>query len=55
MISIKVFGSGCANCRRLEATVRKVVGEQGSQVEIEEATENADMMKWPILSTPGLS
>ncbi len=54
MISIKVLGSGCANCKRLEATVRRVVETKGLQAEIEKVTDYADMMKWPILSTPGL-
>ncbi len=54
MINIKVLGSGCATCKRLEATVRKVVETKGLQAEIEKVTDYADIMKWPILSTPGL-
>ncbi len=54
MINIKVLGSGCANCKRLEATVRKVVEAKGLQADIEKVTDYADIMKWPILSTPGL-
>jgi small redox-active disulfide protein 2 len=54
MVNIKVLGSGCANCKRLEATARKVVETLAIEAEIEKVTEYAEIMKWPILSTPGL-
>ena len=54
MVKIKVLGSGCANCKRLEATARKVVEDLGIEAEIEKVTDYAEIMKWPILSTPGL-
>jgi small redox-active disulfide protein 2 len=54
MINIKILGSGCANCKRLEAVTRKVVEDLGLSAEFEKVTDMADIMKWPILSTPGL-
>ncbi|HEY4693130.1 MAG TPA: thioredoxin family protein [Bellilinea sp.] len=54
MINIKILGSGCANCKRLEATARKVVESLGMDAEVEKVTDFAEIMKWPILSTPGL-
>jgi len=54
MINIKILGSGCANCKRLEATTRKVVESLGMDAEVEKVTDFAEIMKWPILSTPGL-
>lgn len=54
MINVKVLGSGCANCKRLEASVRKVVETRQLTAEIEKVTDYAEIMKWPILSTPGL-
>jgi len=54
MITVKVLGSGCANCKRLEATARKVVESLGIEAEIVKVTEYAGIMKYPILSTPGL-
>lgn len=54
MVNIKVLGSGCANCKRLEATARKVVETMGIEAEIEKVTDYAEIMKWSILSTPGL-
>jgi small redox-active disulfide protein 2 len=54
MVNIKVLGSGCANCKRLEATARKVVETLAIEAEIEKVTEHAEIMKWTILATPGL-
>lgn len=54
MKNIKILGSGCANCKRLEATTRKVVNALGIEAEIEKVTDYAEIMKYPILSTPGL-
>jgi len=54
MIKIKVLGSGCANCKRLEAVVRQVVENEKIKAEIEKVTEFAEITQYPILSTPGL-
>ncbi|OJX47168.1 MAG: thioredoxin family protein [Chloroflexi bacterium 44-23] len=54
MVNIKVLGSGCSNCKRLEAIARKVVETLAIEAEIEKVTDYAEIMKWPILSTPGL-
>ncbi|MHB8857563.1 MAG: thioredoxin family protein [Bellilinea sp.] len=54
MINIKVLGSGCANCKRVEAVARKAVETLGLEAEVEKVTDFDEIMKWPILSTPGL-
>ncbi len=54
MVNIKVLGSGCANCKRLEANARQAVENLGIEATIEKVTDTAEIMKWPILSTPGL-
>ncbi len=54
MLTIKVLGSGCTNCKKLEAVARKVVSDLGIDAEIIKVTDYAEIMKYPILATPGL-
>jgi len=53
-MNIKILGSGCANCNRLEALVREVVGELGIPAEIEKVTDYKEIMRYGIMATPGL-
>lgn len=54
MIIIKVLGSGCANCKRLEAVVRQVVEAEKINADIIKVTDFEEITKYPILHTPGL-
>ena len=54
MITIKVLGSGCANCKKVEAITHQVVDQMGIQAEIIKVTEYPDIMAYDIMSTPGL-
>jgi small redox-active disulfide protein 2 len=54
MITIKVLGSGCANCKRVEQIANKVVAEMALEAEVIKVTDYADITAYNILSTPGL-
>jgi small redox-active disulfide protein 2 len=54
MLTIKILGSGCANCKRVEQIARKVVADMDLEAEIIKVTEYPEIMKYNILSTPGL-
>ena len=54
MLTIKVLGSGCANCKKLEAVTREAVSELGVEAEVIKVTEYPEIMKYNIMSTPGL-
>jgi small redox-active disulfide protein 2 len=54
MLTIKVLGSGCENCKRVEAVARQAVEAMSLQAEVIKVTDYAEIMKYNILSTPGL-
>lgn len=54
MLIIKVLGSGCANCKRVEQIARKIVTDMSLDAEVIKVTNYADIMAYNILSTPGL-
>lgn len=54
MLTIKVLGPGCANCRALAYLTQRAVIRLGLQARIEKVTDYAEIMRYPILSTPGL-
>jgi small redox-active disulfide protein 2 len=54
MISIKVLGPGCNNCKMVETNTRAALENLGIQADIEKVTDYPEIRKWNILSTPGL-
>jgi small redox-active disulfide protein 2 len=54
MITIKVLGSGCENCKRLAWLAERAVNHLAIEAQIIKVTNYAEIMKYPILSTPGL-
>jgi small redox-active disulfide protein 2 len=54
MLTIKVLGPGCENCKKVEATAVKAVVNMGLEAQIEKVTDYAAIHKYPILATPGL-
>jgi small redox-active disulfide protein 2 len=54
MTIIKILGSGCANCKRVEQIARQVITDMGIEAEVLKVTDYAEIMTYNIMSTPGL-
>jgi small redox-active disulfide protein 2 len=54
MLSIKVLGPGCENCKKVDAIAHKAVLNLGVEAEFVKITDWVEIKKYPILSTPGL-
>jgi small redox-active disulfide protein 2 len=51
---IKVLGSGCANCKKLEENTRKAVVELGIDATIEKVSDFKEIMAYGVMKTPAL-
>jgi small redox-active disulfide protein 2 len=54
MLTIKILGSGCANCKKLEQIARQAVDSLNIESEIIKITDMKDIMAYDVLQTPGL-
>lgn len=54
MLDIKVLGSGCANCIKLENLVKEVVAENNLPASVEKITDRNKFMDYGVMLTPGL-
>ena len=54
MLTIKVLGPGCENCKKLAYLTERAATNLSIEAKIEKVTDYAEIMKYSILSTPGL-
>ena len=54
MLTIKVLGPGCSNCKKVEELARQAATNFGVEAQFIKVKDYAEIMKYPILSTPGL-
>ncbi|MCB1887893.1 MAG: thioredoxin family protein [Rhodocyclaceae bacterium] len=54
MRTIKILGSGCANCRRAADLIETVAAERGIAIGIEKVTDFAAIAGYGVMSTPGV-
>ena len=53
-MQIKILGTGCAKCQRLEQLTREVVAELGIEAEIDHVRDMKMIMAYPVMTTPAL-
>ncbi len=53
-MTIKILGTGCPKCRKLEEKVKAVVELHSIDATVEKVTDLNEMMKYNIMSTPAL-
>lgn len=54
MLTIKVLGPGCSNCKRLEEIARKAASDANIEAQFVKVTDTNEILAYNILSTPGL-
>jgi len=51
---IKILGTGCAKCNRLEQLTKEAASELGIEAQFEHVTQMEHIMAYPIMTTPAL-
>ena len=51
---IKILGSGCKKCAKLEESVKKAIEELNLNLEIEHITDFSQIASYGVMSTPAL-
>jgi len=53
-MNIKILGTGCPNCQRLEANTKQAIDELKLEATVEKVTEIQDIMSYGVMGTPAL-
>ena len=51
---IKILGTGCSKCKKLEENVKEAVKELGIEATVEKVLDIKDIMAYGVMSTPAL-
>lgn len=54
MLSIKVLGSGCANCHKVEELAKQAVAQLGVEAQVELVTDMQTILRYGVMGTPGI-
>jgi small redox-active disulfide protein 2 len=54
MLTIKILGTGCPNCKKVEEISRRAAAGLGVDAEFTKVTDYGRITDYPILGTPGL-
>lgn len=51
---IKILGTGCPNCEKLEANTKQALEESGIEGRVEKVTDVQEIIRHGIMSTPAI-
>jgi len=54
MLTVKILGSGCANCKKLEAVAREAASAVKVEAAFVKVTDVKQIIAYDLMSTPGL-
>lgn len=54
-MKIQILGSGCQNCKKLEANAREAIKTSGIPAEMEKVTDIDKIMEFGVMMTPALA
>ncbi len=54
MKTIKVLGTGCANCKSTQKLIEETARALGVEAEIEKVEDIGEIMGYGVMSTPGV-
>ncbi|MDN5352461.1 MAG: hypothetical protein PWQ12_1381 [Clostridiales bacterium] len=51
---VKILGSGCANCKKLEANAKEAIQSLGLDASVEKVEDFKEIMAYGVMATPAL-
>ena len=51
-MNIKILGTGCSNCKKLEANAREAIQELGIDATVEKVENMRDIVAYGVMRTP---
>lgn len=54
MLTVKILGTGCPNCKRVETISRTAASALDLEADFVKVTEYPEIMAYGVMSTPGL-
>ncbi|MBP2031922.1 small redox-active disulfide protein 2 [Clostridium algifaecis] len=53
-MEIKILGTGCSNCKKLEANAKEAIKELNADAKITKVEDIKEIMKYGIMRTPAI-
>lgn len=54
MLNIKILGSGCANCHKVEELAKQAMAQLAVEAQVEMVTDVKEIMRYGVMNTPGI-